>query len=152
MFCFFKADTVLKISAKSNQQEIEQLITNALNNKNGIYAIRISGSFEQVKTRAFHKVDQEPFPPVAEIQAAQQVFTFDEVKGTIFGYYMPVYMTGISGTGYHFHFLSEGRDKGGHILSYAGKSITVEIARIVNASLSIPNDVAFQNFIQSNSK
>ncbi|MEO3406943.1 acetolactate decarboxylase [Mucilaginibacter sp. CAU 1740] len=146
MVCFFKADTAFHINGQISQQQVEQIISAQLKNINGIYAIRISGVFSKIQTRAFHKADHEPFPPVAEIQAAQQLFNYTTIKGTMIGYRMPAYMSGLSGTGYHFHFISNDTEKGGHVLSYSPQAILVEIALMKNFSLEVPNDPAFRTY------
>jgi acetolactate decarboxylase len=146
MLCFFKPDTAFDIKKNTSQQEVERLITACLDNKNGIYAIKITGLFGDIKTRAFHKVDKEPFPPVAEIQAAQQVFDYENMNGTMFGYRMPTLMSGVSGTGFHFHFLSNDTRKGGHVLSYLPQTIRVEIAHIRKVLIEIPDDPSFRAY------
>jgi acetolactate decarboxylase len=152
MLCFFQPDTVFTIKKNTSQQEIARLITACLKNNNGIYAIKITGLFSNIKTRAFHKVGNEPFPPIAEIQADQKIFDFEYINGTMFGYRIPALMSGVSGTGFHFHFLSNDTRKGGHVLSYLPQNIQVEIAHIRKVLIEIPDDPSFSAYQTTASK
>jgi acetolactate decarboxylase len=143
---FFKADTTFHISAASNQKEAFEHIEKYLHKKNAAYAIKISGNFDHLKTRAFHPYTKKPFPPLATLLNTQKIFDINHTKGMILGYKLPSYLNGISVAGYHFHFLSDNRTQGGHVLDFAGEDLTVEVAQIQNFLLSIPQDDDFMNY------
>jgi alpha-acetolactate decarboxylase len=62
------------------------------------------------------------------------------------GYRMPFYMLNISVAGYHAHFLSVGKNEGGHVLTYIEGPVLVEIALIKNVNLQVSQGSAFGNF------
>ena len=144
--CFFKPDTSFRITDTVSQKETLRQIESYLNNKNGIYAIRITGLFKHVKTRAFHPVDKEPFPALASIPDRQEFFEFSQVDGVLCGYKMPSYMDGININGFHFHFLSAKHNAGGHVLDFLPENVLVEIAAINNLQVTIPRDKSFIDF------
>jgi acetolactate decarboxylase len=144
--CFFKADTSFRITDSISQKAALQQIENYLGNKNGIYAIRITGLFMHVKTRAFHPVDKEPFPALASIPDKQEFFEFNHVSGTLCGYKMPSYMGGVNISGFHFHFLSAQHNAGGHALDFSPENVLVEIAIINTFEVAIPQDKLFKDF------
>jgi acetolactate decarboxylase len=146
MVCFFRPDTAFKVFQQITKPELEKKIDSCLKNKNGIYAIRISGVFKGIQTRAFHAVSAKPWPPIEQVQSEQQIFKYDDIKGLTFGYRMPPYMLNISGAGYHAHFLSADRHHGGHVTDYVADQVTVEIALIKSVTIGIPQDNAFSNF------
>ncbi|WP_175470641.1 acetolactate decarboxylase [Pedobacter hartonius] len=143
---FFKADTAFHISAASNQKEAFDQIEKYLHQKNGVYAIKISGSFDHLKTRAFPPYTQKPYPSLATLIGRQKFFEFSNTKGTIVGYKLPHYLNGLSIEGFHFHFLSDSKTQGGHVLDFSGADLTVEVAKIQNFLLSIPQDSDFMNY------
>ncbi len=143
MVCFFKPDTSFRISSVMSQKEVFNLIESHLPSKNGIYAIKISGLFKHVKTRSFHPVEKTPYPPIAEVIAGQEVFDYGQARGIMFGFKMPDYTSQINVAGFHFHFLSDKADKGGHVLDFEAESILVEIALIKSVELEIPDNTEF---------
>ena len=46
------------------------------------------------------------------------------IKGTLVGLYCPNYMGELNSVGWHFHFISEDKKKGGHILELSLKDGT----------------------------
>ena len=46
----------------------------------------------------------------------QTEFAYENISGTIVGLYCPDYMGGLNTTGWHFHFITEDRTRGGHVL------------------------------------
>ncbi|GAA4790444.1 hypothetical protein GCM10023231_17930 [Olivibacter ginsenosidimutans] len=143
---FFKADTTLKIGTPISENALLKLINGLLSNKNSVYAIKISGVFEHVKTRAFPPIEKKPFPPITTIFDRQHFFTYSETKGTLVGFYFPEYLNGINSKGFHFHFLSVDKQQGGHVLDFRGKTLKIELAEQKNFELEIPQDDAFRNF------
>jgi acetolactate decarboxylase len=54
---------------------------------------------------------------LAEVIKAQQVVhTFDDVDGTLIGFRFPAAATSVNVPGWHFHFISADRGRGGHVL------------------------------------
>ena len=78
-------------------------------------AIRLDGRFELVRARSVPR-QSPPYRPLAEVVAAQHVFELREVAGTMVGFRFPAYVEGIEVSGYHLHFIDEGRKRGGHVL------------------------------------
>jgi acetolactate decarboxylase len=78
-------------------------------------AIRIDGRFELVRARSVPHQSQ-PYRPLAEVVAEQHVFELVEVAGTMLGFRFPAYAEGIEVSGYHLHFISADRSRGGHVL------------------------------------
>lgn len=143
---FFKADTTFYIQSEMGQKSALETIQNALENKNAMYAIKITGTFNSVKTRAFPPVTKEPFPILSSILDKQQFFEHQNVPGTFVGFHLPEYLNGINASGFHLHFLSADKKRGGHIIDFKGENLKVEIAVLKSFELAIPDDKDFQNF------
>ncbi len=78
-------------------------------------AVRLDGRFALVRARSV-PAQQPPYRPLTEVVAAQNVFEFDDVEGTMLGFRFPAYVEGIEVAGYHLHFISADRLRGGHVL------------------------------------
>jgi len=78
-------------------------------------AIRLDGRFELVRARSV-PAQSPPYRPLTEVVADQHVFELDDVAGTMLGFRFPAYVEGIEVGGYHLHFISDDRRRGGHVL------------------------------------
>ena len=78
-------------------------------------AIRIDGCFELVRARSVPR-QIPPYRPLTEVVAEQHVFELCDVAGTMLGFRFPGYAEGIEVSGYHLHFISDDRGRGGHVL------------------------------------
>jgi len=82
-------------------------------------AIRIDGRFGRVRARSVPR-QTPPYRPLTEVVAEQHVFELSDVTGTMLGFRFPDYAEGIEVSGYHLHFISEDRERGGHVLDSRG--------------------------------
>ena len=81
------------------------------------YAVRVDGHFEYVKTRSVPR-QRKPYPPLAEVVKRQPTFESRDVRGSLVGFRFPHYAQGLNVAGYHFHFITADRSKGGHVLEF----------------------------------
>jgi acetolactate decarboxylase len=79
-------------------------------------AIRVDGRFELVRARSVPR-QSPPFRPLTEVVLEQHVFELADVEGTLLGFRFPDYAEGIEVSGYHLHFVSDDRSRGGHVLA-----------------------------------
>jgi acetolactate decarboxylase len=86
---------------------------------NLFYAFRIDGRFEHIHTRAMRATLDRL--PLAKAAAIQPEFDFKDIEGTLVGIWAPQLSSAFNVAGYHFHFLSQDRSKGGHLLECSGK-------------------------------
>jgi acetolactate decarboxylase len=143
---FFNTDKTVKVTATMGKDKLYAYLDSVLANPNGIYAIRIKGTFKAIKTRAFPPVTQKPYMPLAQMLPLQHLFDFSAVKGTLVGYRIPAYMEGPNISGYHFHFLSDDRQKGGHIIDLMTGDITIDIDQLDSFTVDLPQTADFNNF------
>lgn len=89
-------------------------------------AIRLDGRFELVRARSV-PAQTPPYRPLTEVVAEQHVFELADVEGTMLGFRFPAYVEGIEVAGYHLHFLSADRNRGGHVLGSRSRGLRVRI-------------------------
>ncbi len=143
---FFDAQKAAQNHQKLSKNDLFKYLDSLLTNKNGIYAIKITGSFNLVKTRAFPPVKNKPYQPLADMLPLQHFFTFENVRGTLVGYRIPTFMDGPNIAGYHFHFLSDDKKAGGHIIDLMTDNITIEVDQLDGFKVDIPQTKDFDNF------
>jgi acetolactate decarboxylase len=90
------------------------------------YAIRLDGRFELVRARSV-PVQSPPYRPLTEVVADQHVFDLEDVEGTMLGFRFPAYAEGIEVGGYHLHFISEDRARGGHVLDSRARGLRARL-------------------------
>ncbi|MGY0040960.1 acetolactate decarboxylase [Pedobacter sp. NJ-S-72] len=116
MVNFFHADRTITPPKGLNKAALFHYLDSVLTNVNGMYAIHIKGKFKTVKTRAFPPVKAHQHTPLAEMLDLQQFFNHQDCKGDLIGYRLPYFMDNTNISGYHFHYLSDQKDAGGHII------------------------------------
>lgn len=80
------------------------------------YVVRVDGTFSRLTARSV-PAQAKPWPTLAEALKGQRLFPLEQVTGTLVGVYAPPAAPGLTPTGWHFHFLSADRTRGGHVLA-----------------------------------
>jgi acetolactate decarboxylase len=81
---------------------------------NLFYALKVEGVFEAVHARAVSSIASGK--RLVDAAKEQKEFYFSSIEGTLIGLWSPVYSRSFNVPGYHFHFISKDRTKGGHVL------------------------------------
>jgi acetolactate decarboxylase len=129
MVTYFEADQTFSIQETITYVELKNFIDSNIPNINGLYAVKIYGTFEYAQTRSV-PLQTEPFPSLANVIANQTIFNLYDVEGTIAGYRCPSYLNGINVDGYHCHFITDDLMAGGHMLDFTAKNVLIEISHI----------------------
>lgn len=84
--------------------------------KNRFYMVRIDGMFRKINVRSVY-AQETPYRRLTEVLEHEQTFfDYAHIEGTIVGLYCPPYMSYLNAVGWHMHFLSKDKTKGGHVL------------------------------------
>jgi acetolactate decarboxylase len=138
---FFHPDIVAEKDLPMGYAELLECISAMMPSKNLFHAIKISGSFEYLKTRAVAK--QEKSTGLAHAAETQPTFEFHDARGTIAGFFTPEYMGGVNVPGFHLHFLTEDRAHGGHLLECRTSKVKIEIHETPEFELGLPETAEF---------
>ncbi len=115
--CYFAPEDRFGIEGPADYPAVRETIDKAVPNQNLFCAVKIEGKFGKMKTRSV-PAQSKPYPPLAEVTKDQPVFELEDARGTIVGFRCPPFVEGINVPGYHFHFLSDDRTAGGHVLEF----------------------------------
>jgi acetolactate decarboxylase len=125
-----------------NYDGVKDAIDDVLPTTNIFYAIKITGSFPSMQTRSVAK-QEKPYRELIEVVREQSVFDFENVEGTIVALRAPGYVADINVPGYHFHFLTQDKSGGGHVLDFTAENITIEIDYTFGFEMILPNAADF---------
>ncbi len=135
--------TELRFAASgASMEELGQQIDKHLPSTNLFYAIRIHGNFSALTTRAIPKLFP-PYPPLSEAVEEEVKFPFQNIDGTLVAFRCPAWVKGINQVGYHYHFISDDETVGGHALSFTTGPVVVEIQRLRQNSVWVPDEGPF---------
>lgn len=143
-FCsltYFKPQQSKTFVEALNKVDFEKEIEKLVPSSNLFYAFRIDGVFKEVSTRTV--AYQEKPVPMTEAVKTQPVFHFEDIEGTIVGFWTPAFAQGIAVSGYHFHFIDKERQGGGHVMDYVLDHGVVQIDQKTHQSLYTPTTEAF---------
>ncbi len=131
---FFHPTTVENVEQDLDDGEFKNLLERLLPSKNMFYAIRIDGHFSYIKVWSVHK--QDNYRPITEVRPT--AFDFQSIEGTLVGFYTPKFISSLSMSGYHLHFLSADRRQGGHMFQCRPKKVRISIQFVPELKLNLP--------------
>jgi acetolactate decarboxylase len=104
-------------------------------------AVRIDGDFSFVRARSVPRQFQ-PYRPLGEVIGDQHIFEFGGVSGSVVGFRFPDYAEGIEVSGYHLHFISADRSRGGHVLECNLEGGTLSIDPSSDLRIELPDGIS----------
>ncbi|MES2260544.1 MAG: acetolactate decarboxylase [Pseudomonadota bacterium] len=144
----FNPATRYEVQGPLTLQALEAWLDTKLPNKNLFYAIRFDGAFEELTARAISP-QVKPYKPLAEVVKTQSIFKFPSSQGTLIAFRSPSFSKGFNVPGYHWHYLTQDRKSGGHVLSLSLTKGVIQIDKISNIELKMPATEGFAEADQS---
>jgi acetolactate decarboxylase len=108
---------------------------------NLFYALKVEGVFEAVHARAVSSIASGK--RLVDAAKEQKEFYFSSIEGTLIGLWSPVYSRSFNVPGYHFHFISKDRTKGGHVLQCRARTLRVGFQMLCEYDVRLPNAGTF---------
>jgi acetolactate decarboxylase len=103
-------------------------------------AVRLDGRFELVRARSVPR-QEPPYRPLTEVVSDQRVFELGDVDGTMVGFRFPDYAEGIEVGGWHLHFITGDRRRGGHVLDSRAIAVDIGIDPSSDLHVELPPQV-----------
>ena len=117
---------------------------------NSMHMVRIDGSFERVCARSETGQLTHHITLKEMLQNNQHDFIFDEINGALVCVYYPDYMDGINAPGWHLHFLSADKTRGGHVFDLCLHSGQAKMDKISRIEIRLPNSASFDTYSLKN--
>ena len=138
----FKADRTVPVEEPLDFDRLRKWAATLLPSPNLPYAFRIEGRFKRVKTRSVPR-QSKPYPRLVEVVKNQPEFEMKDVQGTIVGFWLPSYLSGINLPGFHLHFIDSSGSRGGHLLEFEMVSGKLMLDRSRKLELLLPEGSGF---------
>lgn len=139
---YFEPEQSFNIDRLLTKAGFEAEVDRLVGNPNLFAAVRFTGQFERVETRTVF-CQCQPYPPMLDVVKKQPTFAMESVTGTMVGFRTPAYMQGVNVAGYHVHFLTEDRTRGGHVTEYKVTRGLLEVATISDLDIRLPRTQQF---------
>ena len=139
----FESDFSSKVEQLSSLSELEDEIVGIMRKygveANCLCAVKVSGHFDKIRARSL-PAQEKPYPTLQQAMAtSERIFEFEDVTGTLLGYFFPEYCSSFNIVGWHFHFLSSDCSRGGHVLDVAssksGLKVEIDLTDKINILL-----------------
>ncbi|MBR3401920.1 MAG: acetolactate decarboxylase [Parasporobacterium sp.] len=142
---FFEADAKISHVTAAGFPELEKLLNEQVvrTGPNQFFFVKITGHFPYVAVRSELK-QEEPFRMLnIALRTDQRKYEYYNIDGTIVGLYCPPYMQSMNAPGWHFHFISGDRTKGGHMTAGSLSDCSLQVNRISRFTVEIPDSDSF---------
>lgn len=143
---FFDKDLSVTLPKTENINSLKETLTKTINEngKNLFYMVKINGTFQKMFVRSELK-QEKPYKTLDKALATdQREFNYENIVGTVVALYCPDYMGGLNTPGWHFHFISDDKTKGGHILELAFDSAQAEFDSTQDFDMYLSDNSDFQ--------
>ena len=137
---FFEPTGHFELADPLDDAGFMQSLDTRLGDLSTAHALRIDGHFDSVRARSVPR-QHKPYPPMTEVVKNQHVFELSDIEGTMVGFRFPDYAEGINVPGYHLHFVTADRTRGGHVLACATRDVTVQGDDEVDLNVELPAGV-----------
>ena len=136
----FSPSVELSLDTPLDQEELLRRLDAALPAATTACAVRLDGTFECVRARSVPR-QHPPYRPLTEVVAEQHVYELRDVGGTMVGFRFPDYSDGIEVSGYHLHFITDDRSRGGHVLDCRSGTVSAQLDPSRDLHIELPPGV-----------
>ena len=146
---FFKQGKSIEIQEIEGMDDLKKLLDLKIEEDfglNSMHVVRIEGSFSKVCARSESGYHSQHVSLKDILKKTQKDFVFHDIGGTLVCVYFPDYMDGINAPGWHLHFLSEDKLKGGHVFDLKMKQGRALFNKINRIQIELPNTPSFDTY------
>ncbi|MGC6430658.1 MAG: acetolactate decarboxylase [Jejuia sp.] len=110
------------------------------------YVYKIHGNFSHIKLGGVPKVSP-PFNDGLDVLIPNRpVFETTNISGTLVGFYCPEYIGNINAKGHHFHFISDDKKWGGHVMEFTSSgALDIKVDQKTKYQFDLPSNETFEN-------
>ena len=128
-FTFFKKDHLITLENIQTTDMLIKKLLEVLPSSNRFYAVKIETTFMNLTLGGAEKVHEKDTTGIAVLMKTRPLYKKQNIKGTLTGFYNPSYIGGLDLSPFHFHFLSEDKRVGGHLMegTFDSAKITVQL-------------------------
>ena len=113
---------------------------------NSMHVVRIDGRFSKICARSESAYHSQHVSLKEILQKTQKDFEFQDITGTLVCVYFPDYMDGINAPGWHLHFISEDKTRGGHVFDLKMEGGDATVNKISCIQIELPKAPDFDTY------
>ena len=143
----FASDDLSKnVTARTMKELSDELDrTVASEGINYVHFVRLNGIFDSIRVRSVPK-QKRPYRKLVDALSSEQVeWTLKDVRGTVVGLFCPSYMSAVNNHGWHLHFISDDRKKGGHVLDLSVTEGECVFTKVDSLKIVLPDNGSFHS-------
>ena len=137
----FTADTTTELNPIGSFDELVQQLDELKPSENLFVGFRVEGTFERLDLRAACKA--KPGEKLVAAIEHQSSYQLENITGTLVGFCSPPYSAAISVPGYHFHFIDQDRQRGGHLFDVSAQGLVAHTHLESDIHLALPETKEF---------
>lgn len=137
--CRFSADGEKRVTGIESIAGLETQFASLRASENAFYALRADGDFSEIHMRAVCR----SHAGLLQAASTQTEFECSNISGTIVGVWTPAYAGALNVPGYHLHFVSADRSHVGHVLLCSASSLHLQVQRLNEYHLVLPETPTF---------
>lgn len=143
---FFNKDGVFQIKGPIDYPSFQQKLNDAMASEHYFYSYRVPVKLDYIKLGGVPKVEKPFTDGLDVLLPIRPVFEAENISGTLVGFYCPEYIGNINAFGHHFHFISDDRKWGGHVMEFkTTHDIEVPWDQKTSYAFDLPKNKTFEN-------
>lgn len=123
----FEADTTVLFTFSGDFGELQSYILSLLPSKNLPYAVQVKLTLKTIIAGGAEKLAHSDTTGLAALMIKRPLYEGKNVRGTMVGFYNPAYMSNVDLSPFHFHFISDDKKFGGHLIDAKVDNTTVKL-------------------------
>lgn len=137
----FLADASSTIDAVASFDDLTSRLDSLRTSDNDFFAWRMTGECTRLRVRTACR--HASGTPLVDAVADQAVFELAHVPVDIVGFWSPSYAEAVAIPGYHLHAVTADRAHGGHVFDLQSDSLVVEMHRVSDLHVALPETAEF---------
>jgi acetolactate decarboxylase len=142
---FFSRDGGFDNFVAATLDDLDSQLDRKLPRRNAPYAIRIDGEFPELTLRSV-PAQSPPYQPLVSVVKQQVTHELHDLRGTLIGLRCPAWIGTLNVAGYHWHFLSDDRKTGGHVLACELRNGTLAFDECKSVVIHLPQSDEFETY------
>ena len=142
---FFREDGRIDSLSATTLEELDEQLERQLPRRNSPYALRIDGEFRELSLRSV-PAQSPPFRTLVDVVKNQATWKHRGIRGTLIGLRCPSWIGTLNVSGYHWHFLSEDQQIGGHVLGCEFRNLSLRFDECTSVLIQLPTSEGFDEF------
>lgn len=127
-------------------KDLASILDSEKKSQHYFYVYKIHGNLKRIKLGGVPKV-KPPFKDGLDVLIPNRpVFEAENISGTLVGFYCPDFIGNINAKGHHFHFISDDKKWGGHVMDFQSDgTLNVQWDQKERYQFDLPSNEVFEN-------